>query len=420
MNFNQFKNLSLNEPILRALSEEGYYKPTAIQLEAIPQVFAGKDLIATAQTGTGKTAAFALPILQMLYARRKGAAYIRALILTPTRELALQIHASLITYGRHLPLTSAVVLGGVSPASQISAIRKNPDILVSTPGRLLDLFGQGHVRLNHIEMLVLDEADRMLDMGFVYDVRKIVSKLPSARQTLFFSATMSFEIAELASGIVKNPVKVEVTPPASVTENIEQKVFFVEQMNKHDLLTCILKDKQVRRALVFARTKRHADRIMRQLSNKGISVEAIHSGKTQSARQRALSAFDCGRIKVLVGTDIVARGIDVKGISHVINYSLPNEPESYIHRIGRTARAGSTGIALSFCDAEEIGMLKGIEKLTKCSLTVVEDHPFHSPAIAELKEKKYVVSSSPPRFRGRVKQKNHMGRRAGRYQTISQ
>jgi len=402
-----FKNLLLNQPILRALSEEGYEKPTPVQQAAIPEVLAGNDLLATAQTGTGKTAAFALPMLHMLHERKPhSAGNIRALILTPTRELALQIEASFRTYGRHLPLRTAVVLGGVPAASQIKALKKKPDILVATPGRLLDLYGQGFIRLDRIEIIVLDEADRMLDMGFINDVRKIVSMLPVDRQTLFFSATLTRDTADLASDMLREPSFVEVTPAASVSGDIEQKVLFVEQINKRDLLTSILKDENVLRALVFARTKRRADHLLRQLTNHGISADAIHSNKSQNARQRALSAFDRGRIKVLVATDIVARGIDVEGISHVINYEMPNDPESYVHRIGRTARAGAAGIALSFCDAGEVTMLRGIEKLTRCPLTAFEDHPFHSSSIAALRDRKTaspLVPTIPARSRGRRK-----------------
>lgn len=413
MSSTQFASLSLNDSILRALTKEGYHTPTPVQQEAIPLIFAGRDIIATAQTGTGKTAAFTLPMLQMLSERGKSK-HIRALILTPTRELALQINASLAAYGRYLKVAKTVILGGVSSVPQIKELRKKPDILVATPGRLLDLVGQGHIHLDHIEMFVLDEADRMLDMGFIQDVRTIISKLPAKRQTLFFSATVSREISALASDIVTNPASVEVAPPTSVAVNIEQKVLFVDHENKYSLLTGILKDENVHRALVFARTKRQADRIRQQLSKNGITVESIHSDKTQSARQRALAAFERGRVKVLVGTDIIARGIDVEGISHVINYSLPNEPESYIHRIGRTARAGANGIALSFCDNEDISMLKGIEKLTKCPLTVFADHPYHSSAIAELREEKKIKKIPAPPFGRRLKPKQHSSRRISR------
>ncbi len=387
MHSQDFSTLSLITPILRALTEEGYQTPTGIQLAAIPEVLAGKDLLATAQTGTGKTAAFSLPILQMLHAEQaQKTKHIRALILTPTRELALQIDQSFRTYGRHLPLKTAVVLGGVPAGAQIKALRRNPDILIATPGRLLDLFGQGHIKLDRVEKFVLDEGDRMLDMGFLPDVRRIAATLPTNRQTLLFSATMSPEIGTLATGMLRNPSKVAINPVASVSDNISQKVLFVEQMHKRALLTGILKGKSVHRALIFTRTKHQANRISQQLSKQGITADSIHSNKSQSARQKALAAFDRGHIKVLVGTDIVARGIDVEGISHVINYELPEDPENYVHRIGRTARAGAMGLALSFCDADEVSMLKGIERLTRCTLTIVEDHPYHSSDIAAMRD----------------------------------
>ena len=373
----QFSSLKLEEKLLRALDKAGYEKPTPIQQQAIPMVLEGQDLLATAQTGTGKTAAFSLPILQLL-AKGKRRGQIRTLILTPTRELALQIDDSFRTYGSYLPLKSAVVLGGVPAGSQIAALRKKPDILVATPGRLLDLMGQGYVELNQLEILVLDEADRMLDMGFVHDVRRIVGALPTQRQTLLFSATLSAEITALAVDMLHEPVRAEVTPPASVSERIEQRVLFVEQAGKRDLLASVLKGDDVRRALVFTRTKRRVNRVMQQLSKQGIRADAIHADKTQGARQRALAQFDRGRIKVLVATDIVARGIDVEGISHVINYDLPNDRESYVHRIGRTARAGAEGIALSFCAAEEVEILQGIERFTGAKLTAVEEHEYHS------------------------------------------
>ena len=395
-----FRSLSLHKSILRALSDEGYHTPTPIQQKAIPHVLAGKDLIAVAQTGTGKTAAFSLPMLHLLHKQNaKGPRRIRALIVTPTRELALQIDESLRTYGRYLPLKTAVVLGGVSAGKQIKAIRQKPEILVATPGRLIDLFNQGHIDFSHINTLVLDEADRMLDMGFLPDMKKIVSKLPRNRQTLLFSATMSKEIARLAIQMLNNPIRVDVTPEVSVPTQIAQQVLFVEKKNKRALLAQVLKDKGVLRALVFTRTKYLANRLMRHLSNQGIAADAIHSNKTQNARQKALTAFHRGKIKVLVGTDIIARGIDVEGISHVINYELPNDPESYVHRIGRTARAGTKGMALSFCDAEEVGLLKGIEKLTQVPLTPVKDHPFSSTAIAQLRE--MGVNNTRPKSNGR-------------------
>ena len=385
MKHETFQTLALHASILRAVKEEGYGKPTEIQQAAIPHVLAGKDLLATAQTGTGKTAAFALPLLHLLNERKPSKpGHIRALILTPTRELALQIEASLRAYGRHLRLRTTVLLGGVPDGAQIKALRRKPDILVATPGRLLDLRNRGYVRLGHAEKLVLDEADRMLDMGFIRDVRKIVADLPKDRQTLFCSATLSGDVTRFASDMLRSPVTVSVAPPATAPESIAQKVLFVKQMDKNTLLADILKDGSVRRALVFTRTKHRANRVMQQLSASGISADAIHSNKSQGARQRALAAFHRGAIKVLVGTDIVARGIDVDDISHVINYELPQDPECYIHRIGRTARAGADGIALSFCDAAEVPLLKDIETLTRHPLTPFEDHRFHATAVAAL------------------------------------
>ena len=393
----QFQDLSLNRSLLRALAEEGYERPTPIQEAVIPAALAGEDLLATAQTGTGKTAAFALPILQHLAALQpKGARPIRALVLAPTRELALQIDASFRDYGRHLPCRTAVILGGVSAVPQIASLRHRVDIVVATPGRLLDLYRQGHARLDRVETLVLDEADRMLDMGFAPDVRRIVATLPGKRQTMLFSATLSAEIAELSSDMLRNPSMVAVTPPASVSTNITQRVMFVEQINKRRLLAEILSEEGTQRALVFTRTKHRANRVARQLISDGVSADAIHSNKSQGARQRALSAFDGGRIKVLVATDIAARGIDVEGISHVINYEMPNDPESYVHRIGRTARAGTIGTALSFCNADEIPLLGGIEKLTRSPMVAVEDHPFHSAAIASLHGRSTPVRTHTP------------------------
>jgi len=380
-----FEEFCLNERILRAVSEEGYRDPTPVQVATIPEVLAGRDVLATAQTGTGKTAAFALPMLDMLHGKpERLQAGILALILTPTRELALQIEASLNRYGRYLAVKTAVVLGGVSQEPQLKALRRAPQILVATPGRLLDLIKQGQVDLHGVQMFVLDEADRMLDMGFIQDVRRIVSQIPVERQTLLFSATMSNEILELATCMLKDPVRVVTTPPASVSRNVDQKVLFVDQANKGLLLADVLKGKDVRRALVFTRTKHRADRLRRHLLSHGISTDAIHSNRSQNERQRALLAFDKGRITVLVATDIVARGIDVEGISHVINYEMPNDPESYVHRIGRTARAGATGTALSFCDASEVGILRGIEKLTCTSLTPVHNHRYHAYIAASL------------------------------------
>jgi len=315
---------------------------------------------------------------------REATGGIRVLILAPTRELALQIDESFRAYGRHLPLRTTVLVGGVREGSQIRSLHRKPDILVATPGRLLDLEERRHVRLNRVEMLVLDEADRMLDMGFVHDVREIVSLTPRIRQTMFFSATLPAAISNLASDMLKDPVFVEVSPAASVSGKIAQKVFFVEREDKLALLTDFLKDSGMARTLVFTRTKHRAERIVRQLSSKGIAASSIHSNKSQDARQRALAAFDRGKVRVLVATDIVSRGIDVEGISHVVNFELPNDPTAYVHRIGRTARAGTDGVALSFCDFNEVAILRSIEKLTKNPLTTDTDHPYHSESISML------------------------------------
>ncbi len=404
MSNDPFKQLSLSKPILRALSDEGYVDPTEIQTAAIPQLLEGKDLLATAQTGTGKTAAFALPILEKLYQSRRGIRnirnrtprHIRALVLTPTRELALQIDESFHAYGRHLGVKTAVLLGGIPQRRQVRALREHPEILIATPGRLIDLFEQGLVRLDRVDMLVLDEADRMLDMGFVKDVRKIVSKTPSDRQTMFFSATLSGDIARLASDMLRDPVTVAVTPAASISDNIEQQVMFVQQLHKQALLTELLNGKGIERALVFTRTKRGAEFVMRLLAARGISAESIHADRNQRERQNALAAFDSGKVRVLVATDIVARGIDVDSISHVINYELPSNPESYVHRIGRTARAGAEGIALSFCDASETALLAGIEKMVKHPLTTIEDQPYHSSLIETMCQRISTQRTSPP------------------------
>jgi ATP-dependent RNA helicase RhlE len=382
MNKKMFEDFTLSEAVLRAVRDEGYREPTDIQRAAIPEILTGHDVLAAAETGTGKTAAFCLPMLDMLQ-RRTGSG-LRALVMTPTRELALQIETSLRAYGRYLSLKTAVVVGGVSISGQVAALRRKPDILVATPGRLLDLMRQNHLSLSEIKFLVLDEADRMLDMGFIHDVRAIVVKIPRARQTLMFSATLTPEIAGLASDMLRNPVSVATAPPASVAVKIDQKVLFVDQANKGSLLIDILRGRDVQRALVFTRTKHRADRVMRHLVRNGISADAIHSNKSQNGRQRSLAAFDKGRITVLVATDIMARGIDVEGISHVINYELPNDAESYVHRVGRTARAGAAGVALSFCDASEVVMLRGIEKFIRCELSTQEQHAFHSTAVASL------------------------------------
>ncbi|MBI4799493.1 MAG: DEAD/DEAH box helicase [Desulfarculus sp.] len=378
MPLTSFAELNLLPPLRRALDHLGYAVPTPIQAQAIPHLLAGRDLLGCAQTGTGKTAAFALPMLQRLAQdrRRPAPKAARALVLTPTRELAVQIADSFRAYGRHLPLTMAVVYGGVGHIPQVRACARGVDVLVATPGRLLDLMGQGLIRLDSLEVFVLDEADRMLDMGFLPDIKRVLSVLPARRQTLFFSATMPPAIAGLADGMLKDPVKVAVTPAATPVELIEQRVLFVSQADKRALLGEVLKDAGITRALIFTRTKHGADRVARQLDGLNVATGVIHGNKSQNARQQALDLFRSGRTRVLVATDIAARGIDVEGISHVINYDLPHEPESYVHRIGRTGRAGAEGVAISFCGSDERAQLRQIEKLIHQSVPVVEDHPF--------------------------------------------
>jgi ATP-dependent RNA helicase RhlE len=374
-----FTDLRLIQPLLDALQTEGYTHPTPIQAGAIPPVLEERDLLGCAQTGTGKTAAFTLPILQLLAGRELkhvGSRDIHCLILTPTRELAIQIGESIAAYGRNLPVKHTVIFGGVSQHAQVQALRGRIDILVATPGRLLDLMSQKLLHLHHIEIFVLDEADRMLDMGFIHDVKKVIARLPAKRQNLFFSATMPPEIQKLADTILVEPAKVEVTPVSSTAETIEQCVYFVDRDNKRRLLLDLLRDSSIKNALVFTRTKHGADRVAKDLIKGGVHAEAIHGNKSQNARQRALSNFKDGSTRVLVATDIAARGIDVEGLSHVINYELPNVPESYVHRIGRTGRAGAAGQAIAFCDAEELAYLKDIEKLTKVKVPVVESHPY--------------------------------------------
>ena len=375
-----FEDLALVEPIRRALKDEGYATPTPIQAQAIPQLLAGQDLLGIAQTGTGKTAAFALPILQRLAASRGQAGLqrktARCLVLTPTRELALQIGDSFRAYGRHLGLRSLVIFGGVGQNPQVAGMARGVDILTATPGRLLDLLGQGHLRLDAIETVVLDEADRMLDMGFIHDVKKIVALLPKQRQTLLFSATMPSAIARLAAGILRDPVRVEVTPPSTTVELIEQRVAFVERAGKREMLCAMLRDRALARVLVFTRTKHTANRVAEQLTRAGFSAEAIHGNKSQGARQRALEGFRAGHVRVLVATDIAARGIDVDGITHVVNYELPNVPDTYVHRIGRTARAGAAGAAISLCDGEERAYLKDIERTIGRKVPVLDAQAF--------------------------------------------
>lgn len=366
---------------MKALETEGYTEPTPIQQESIPHILRGKDLLGCAQTGTGKTAAFAIPILQNLMLQQKEDAYghgIKALILTPTRELAIQIDESFGAYGKHLGLRHTVIFGGVSQYHQTNELRRGVDILIATPGRLLDLIAQKLISLNTIKMFVLDEADRMLDMGFIHDVRKIIALLPQQRQTLFFSATMPPEITKLSSSILTNPVRVEVAVVSSTAENVDQHIYLVEKNDKRQLLIHLLKNGNIQNALVFTRTKYGADKIAKDLHRANIKSDAIHGNKTQAARQKALNNFKEGKIRVLVATDIAARGIDVDELTHVINFELPNIPETYVHRIGRTGRAGNSGSALSFCDMEERAYLRDIHKLINQTIPVVEDHPYAS------------------------------------------
>jgi ATP-dependent RNA helicase RhlE len=371
----QFKDLKLIPQLEKALSKKGYTTPTPIQLKSIPGLLEGKDLIGIAQTGTGKTAAFTLPILQRM--EEKYPRKLRALVLTPTRELAAQIGESFTTYGQFLKFKHTVIFGGVSQGKQVQALEKGVDILVATPGRLLDLMNQKKLSLRDIEFFVLDEADRMLDMGFLPDIKKVIAKLPHNRQSLFFSATMSPKISTLAKSLLKNPIHVEVTPQATTVEKIKQCLFFVNQNDKEKLLLELLKHEHLTSVLIFTRTKHRANKVALFLNNNNISADAIHGNKSQNARTKAIKNFKTGKIKVLVATDIAARGIDIPAISHVINFELPNEPESYVHRIGRTARAGSEGTAFSFCAADERNFLHDIERLIKQDIEVLE-HKFHS------------------------------------------
>lgn len=375
-----FESLNLIEPLLRATRELGYELPTPIQRECIPLLLGGRDVLGCAQTGTGKTAAFALPILQTLAADLLPPARrpIRALVLSPTRELATQIGENFASYGRYLPLRYLVVSGGVAQTPQVHDLEQGVDILVATPGRLLDLAGQGHVDLSRVLFFVLDEADRMLDMGFIPDIRRIVSKLPTVRQTMLFSATLPPTIVDLAGKWLHEPVRVSVTPAATTVEGIEQAVYAVEKAEKIPLLLHLLEDKAIERVLVFSRTKHGADKVERMLCKNGVKAESIHGNKTQRQREMALERFKAGECRVLVATDIASRGLDIDHVTHVVNIDLPNEPEAYVHRIGRTGRAGATGIAFSFCSLEERLILGQIERLIKRKLNVIEDHPFRS------------------------------------------
>ena len=400
----QFKELKVIPEILRALEKENYVNPTPIQEEAIPYILNGRDILGCAQTGTGKTAAFAIPTLQLLNDEKvpHHAEHIRALIVTPTRELALQIYESFCTYGRYTKLKCCVIFGGVSQKPQEEKLQQGVDILVATPGRLNDLINQRLVDIGRIKILILDEADRMLDMGFINDVKKIISKTPVKKQTLLFSATMPTDIANLSNTILKNPAKIEITPVSSTVDTIEQYLYYVDKNNKKDLLLHILKDRAIVSALVFTRTKHGADRIVKQLSKVNVTAQAIHGDKSQGARQSALSNFKNKKLRILIATDIAARGIDIDELSHVINYDLPEVPETYVHRIGRTGRAGLGGVAISFCDFDEKELLTDIEKLIGKHLQEVKDHPYplmnNFPAVktTQQRPKKDTAKSTQP------------------------
>jgi len=373
-----FDQIGLIAPLLKALKQEGYTEPTPIQQQAIPHALAGKDILGLAQTGTGKTAAFALPVLQLLSEQQQGKGYrhTRALILTPTRELAVQISESFESYGRYTDIKHEVIFGGVSQHAQTIALRNGTDVLIATPGRLLDLMNQGYIHLDHLDVFILDEADRMLDMGFIHDVKRVIKALPAQRQTMLFSATMPPQISQLAASLLHQPVRVEVTPVSSTAEKIEQSVYFIPKQHKQNLLVHLLNEQNIQRTLVFTRTKHGADKIAKQLKKANIQADAIHGNKSQTARQNALTNFKRGKLKVLVATDIAARGIDVDALEHVINYDLPDVAETYVHRIGRTGRAGASGIAISFCDGkEEMSNLKSINKLIGLKIPAVA-HPF--------------------------------------------
>ena len=373
-----FQSLSLSETLLRAVKSEGYTTPTPVQIQSIPPLLEGRDVLGVAQTGTGKTAAFALPVLQIMSRNPpQGKRYIRALILSPTRELAAQIDERFSAYSGNMDIRHRVIFGGVNQNPQVRALQKGLDILVATPGRLLDLIGQGHIDLGRVEFFVLDEADRMLDMGFIRDIEKVIKLLPKKRQNLLFSATMPKSIATLAGSFLNNAIMVDVSPKEMTVDRIKQKIMFLKKADKRRLLVQLIKDERVQRGIVFTRTKHGANRLVKQLDQSNIAAAAIHGNKSQGARTKALAGFKNGSIPILVATDIASRGIDVDGITHVFNYDLPNEPESYVHRIGRTARAGKSGIAYAFCDDSESGYLVGIQQLIGKEIPVESSHPFH-------------------------------------------
>jgi ATP-dependent RNA helicase RhlE len=407
-----FTELKIIDPILKALDDLKYTQPTPIQEESIPILLSGKDLLGCAQTGTGKTAAFAIPILQLLHLapqKEKGQRKIKSLIVTPTRELAIQIGDSFSSYGKYTSLKSTVVFGGVKQGPQTQALRSGIDILVATPGRLLDLINQGYISLRNVEYFVLDEADRMLDMGFINDIRKILTKLPAKRQSLFFSATMPSDIVSLSRNILGNPEKIVIKPEQTTAESVEQSVYFVAKKDKTRLLIHILKNESYASTLVFSRTKHGADKIVKFLNKANLNSEAIHGNKSQGARQRALGNFKNGHTAVLVATDIAARGIDIDELSLVVNFDLPNIPETYIHRIGRTGRANASGIAMSFCDLDERAYLKDIQKLIARKIPVVEDNPYEdtSKVPVELKEKPVIKKKRKPSQKDRKRNSNY-------------
>ncbi len=389
-----FTSLDLIDPVMKALTAEGYTIPTPIQKQAIPFVLEGRDLQGCAQTGTGKTAAFAIPIIQLLHNQKKPRPGIKVLVLTPTRELAIQINESFATYGKYSNIRHTIVYGGVSQLPQTKSLKRGVDVLVATPGRLLDLINQGYINLRQLEVFVLDEADRMLDMGFINDIRKVIRLLPAKRQTLFFSATMPNEIQKLASDLLNNPVKVEVTPPTSTVDKIAQSIYHTCKADKSKMLLHLLNEQNIKTALVFTRTKHGADKVVKFLHRAEVRAAAIHGNKSQNARQSALKDFKAGRLTVLVATDIAARGIDIDELSHVFNFDLPNVPETYIHRIGRTGRAGLNGTAIAFCDADERKELRDIEKLILKKIPIVENHPYADNPVAR---EKTVVRSARPR-----------------------
>lgn len=394
MNFN---SLSLAPQIQTAIDEAGYITPTPIQAQAIPIIMEGNDLVGCAQTGTGKTAAFAIPLLNFLHRIVTKRKTIRTLVITPTRELAIQIQENFENYGKYTKVTSLVIFGGVSQVPQVDALKRGTDVLIATPGRLLDLYKQGFIKLNEMHHLVLDEADQMLDMGFIHDVKKIIKISPSNRQTLLFSATMPEPIRELATTFLTNPKFISVTPVSSTAENVNQTIYFVDKEQKRNLLYHLINEKAMETVLVFVRTKHGADNVVKALKKQEISAEAIHGDKSQNARVRALESFKNNEIKVLVATDIAARGIDIESLPYVINFDLPNIPETYVHRIGRTGRAGNYGVSISFCSSDEKPYLKDIEKLTKVAVKVIHEHPFPLDLTAE--------KSSKPDLRNKKKVK---------------